>query len=222
MRKYGFTIAELVISVTLIFIIMSASVPILLNKAKVSTPKAKKSNILICSCRDGEHNDTPDANGNIYCEFNFDTTGRFEFHSAQLVGGGSYSSDVRGGSAGEAIKVYFPTLSGKYRIVLGRGGNLDNVNGGNTAIYKVNEITDDDGTKRDAYQLVAYAKGGMYPGKVPPSEYENINADGEMPQYSEAEIDFDPLRVVDYTSVCGKGGARGSNPGNTGEVIIRW
>lgn len=202
MRKSAFTIAEFVICIMIMFIIMGATISIPFKKAKMTQSIMAKDGTQKCSCLDNPPNNE--------CKITINNpSGRNEFFTIQLLGGGAAGSAYKGGAAGEAKIVHYPTLNGEYLIKLGAGGvyGSSNINGGNTAIYKI----DDDGH----HELIEFASGGI-------GSNEKIYTD-EI--YDTTAVDYTlgekPSFGTDTETSCGKGGNAGQD-GMLGEVIIKW
>ena len=205
MYKNGFSIAEFVISITIMFVVAVAALPILMQKSKDVYEQGKGDGSWLCSC------ETEQYKKNGYCDFTFKKDSKAEFYTIQMLGGGAGGGVKRGGGAGEARVVHYPGLDGEYRIILGKGGagssssGVAPQNGGQTLIYKKNYVKQDN-TKVEKYTLVEYAKGGITGQEDAP---ENAYANGEAPAFSET------------TNHCGSGGNAGES-GKDGEVVIRW
>jgi len=210
LKRLGFTIAEFVVSISIMLIIVSATVPIVFKKQKITTHIARKSGELICSCADTSTN---------ACVFELETTGRNEFISVQMIGGGGAGGPIQGGGAGEAKITTFPTLGGTFMAVLGEGGDPNaEKNGGNTLFMQKN----DDGT----WKLIEFAKGGHYTSH---SNYdEAILASDDADNLKFALNKGKKANFNNATGFpCGSGGDGAYNgataqKGMSGEVIIKW
>ena len=212
MRKSGFTIAEFVISVTMMFVVMGAVVSIPFKKAKQTKNVQLNASDFVCSCSDNNAQ-------NGYCDFSTDnSTGRFEFFEVTLIGGGAAAGPHKGGGAGEVKRVLLPTMHGNYRIQLGAGGTTANRNGGNTALY----VKTGEGASAK-YELLEYAMGGLstneeiftdeHPAGMDPADYEVQQKTGGEPGV-----------ILSPNALCGRGGdAGGSNTdGIMGGAAISW
>ena len=213
MRKDGFSIAEFLISITIMFVIAAAALPtLLMKKAKEPVEFGKEEGKYVCSCAEGDGTDAE-------CEFTF-TKDMGEFFAIQIVGGGAGGGSHKGGGAGESKVVHYPGMDGKYLIKLGRGGNARE-NGGYTAIYR-KDYTDQKNTSSTGYTLVEFARGGIYTDEIVDEanpDKENLKK-GETPTYSEFS-EPENATLAEIKKVCGRGGNTGAE-GNAGEVVIRW
>ena len=219
MRKSGFTIAEFIICIMIMFVVMGAVVSVPFKKAKTTKRVQFQNGTRVCDCNnyDGLENNIP------YCDIKTidNPTGRNEFFTIQLVGGGAAASPEIGGDAGESKTVYYPSMNGRYRAYLGLGGEYaddlySKKNGGNTVLYKIL----DDGN----YELIEFAAGGV--GSLETIQEVELHGDrtreslavGLLPQFTSAQTG---------ALVCGAGGnAPLSNDarrnGNAGGVVISW
>lgn len=204
MLKRGFSIAEFVVSIMFMFLIIGSAISIPMKKAKQTKHNIKQDGVKICSCSNNDDR----TKG---CAFEFEPTGRFEFYTVQILGGGAAGGPNKGGAAGEAKIVHLPTMAGKYFIRLGEGGQVDsNPHGGNTVLYKVA----DDGS----YQLVEFARGGVS-GPV-----EKINEEALLDPALKSTLEKGEIATFGTdatTSACGAGG-NANTQGQAGEVIIKW
>lgn len=240
MRKTGFTIAEFMISISIMCIIAVALLPVLFKKNKEVVEIGKKSGTYICSCApkdSNEHKEYLPVNDRT-CKISFEAQVQKEFFSIKLIGGGAggpqalnseFSSSeygIIGGGAGEYKEVHIPSMLGdEYEIKLGAGGTAGQ-NGGTTAIYRILE----DGSKK----LIAYAKGGIVANDVYKKGFnldEQGNKIGGEALDSNENIPISEVKArgrhpglhgetIDNT-ICGKGGNL-DEAGKTGEVIIEW
>ncbi len=194
MKRGGFTIIELVVSIAIMFIVIVAALPIFFKKATKTTDPVKQGGLFVCSCVNH-----PDG----VCVFKPENAYKQEFYTIQVLGGGAgggTSSNKKGGGAGEARTVFYPFLPSEnteYRIVLGEGG-VAGKNGGQTTIYKV---TGSDST------VLEYARGGI-----------TTNEDAEM---QDGIMQTSGATAAFNENGCGKGGDA-TMAGTMGEVIIRW
>ena len=162
MRKSGFTIAEFIICLMIMFIIMGSVVTIPFKKAKLTQNVQLRSGEIIWDCNTTAPDLKTGTSGGgqyAYCEFTIDNpTGKDEFFTVQLVGGGAAASTEIGGRPGEEKEIIYPSMTGKYRIYLGIGGEYHNNsitvprNGGATVLYKVLES--------GSLELMDFAAGG--------------------------------------------------------------
>ena len=235
LRKDAFTAVEFIICLTFMMLIFGSMVSLTFKKAKQTMPTQKQVNMAICSC-------VPDRNIKCTCtgrnctlEKIENVGGRHEFFTIQILGGGAAGSTQRGGQSGEGKIIHYPALDGEFHVQLGEGGKFgtSNVNGGTTAIYKINK--NDKGT--EAYELLEFALGGVGSNELIHSG--DIRAD----QASEPAAYEEELRNIqrgkapafasgESLSSCGAGGdARAYVPlagetidlnGKDGEVIIKW
>lgn len=197
LQRGGFTIIELVISVTIMFIVIVAAFPILFKKATTTTEIPKSGGSFVCSCINS-------TNGE--CTFVPDDAFRQEFYTIQLVGGGAgggLGSGKKGGGAGDGKDVYYPSLpvdkdkNTQYKIKLGEGGDAGK-NGGQTTFYRV---------EGSNIEVLEYAKGGITTNENAEEVDGILETSGQYSKYSE--------------NGCGRGGDAMSG-GTMGEVIIRW
>ena len=175
-------------------------------------------NEIVCSCSDEEV-----RRNNYVCEIQIENpAGRHEFYTIQLLGGGAAGSTCRGGAAGEAKIITYPSLeTGTYYIKLGAGGTSTRYNGGSTILYKKDETT-------NRLEVVEFARGGMAEVNNPPCNYEE-----ELEAYSTPALRAEAEEKIKkgeaptfgagqtFDSRCGAGGDFGQS-GNYGEVIIKW
>lgn len=232
MRKIGFTIAEFTISIAIMFLVIASCVPILFKKDAISKQAAKQYGKAVCSCRD-EESVRRSGDGYRYCVLDFDKTGKDEFYTIKLIGGGSAGSTKKGGKSGQYKMFHLPAMPGRYVALLGRGGSLapaiNRPNGGTTAIYQeycVDSATNlsvdcSDTYAKKHYRLIDYALGGVYPGN-------NLN-DAELvdPDIIHGEEAPASETLTAGMGSCGKGGEGGApdllaTNGTDGEVIIEW
>ena len=206
LRRSGFTIAEFVISLMVMFIIMGSVITVTFKKAKQTINKYLAEGYEVCDC----------TSGTDYCLITIDNnSGRNEFYTIQILGGGAAGSAEKGGAAGETKIVHYPTLNGQYYIKLGAGGEYggENINGGNTAIYKVLE--------NGKFELLEFAMGGVGSkekidiASLPPGVSASDLAKGEQPNFEASSADEVSMMQ------CGAGGDAGRN-GTMGGVIIKW
>lgn len=205
MERKAFTIVEFVVCLMIIVMVMGAAITVPFKMKKETKQSLnKKDGIEKCSC-----SDTP-ANNECIIEIQNDT-GRYEFFTVQILGAGAAGSANKGGDAGEAKVLYYPMLTGKFLVKLGQGGiyGTNNINGGNTIIYKENDLGE--------YEIFEYALGGSGHNEdiVEDELYDESQKDslklGKAPAFGTGDI----------TTSCGAGGDFGQN-GKDGEVIIRW
>ena len=224
MRKDGFSIAEFLISITIMFVIAAAALPTLLIKKSKELPEyGKKAGEFVCSCSNKKTIDDE-----YTCRITL-SKDMGEFYSIQIVGGGA-GGDKKGGGAGESKVIHYPGMDGEYIIKLGLGG-IKGKNGGHTAIYKINDRNQDN-VQSTTYTLVEFARGGITTNEKIPEELNPANPQdaeeikklqtGEAPGYSEySEEDIKEKKELKDKKVCGRGGDACA-AGNAGEVIIRW
>ena len=143
MRSRGFSIAEFVISITILLIVSVAVLPMLLKKGKMPTEYGKKDGFYNCSCKADNSAKT--------CTFKTAEQPNIkEFVTINMVGGGAGGSSAahgKGGAAGEVRTVHYPAMKGVFEIELGIGG-AKGKNGGDT-ILKFND------------EIIEVAKGGV-------------------------------------------------------------
>ncbi len=195
MRRAGFTIIELVISITVMFIVIVSAFPILFKKATTTTEVTKKDGVFVCSCLDSVNGECTFVPENQYTQ---------EFYTIQLLGGGAgggVGTNKKGGSAGEGKVIYYPSLpvdgNTVYKIKLGEGGEAGK-NGGQTTFYKVTNGN---------VEIIDFARGGI-----------TTNEDAEI---IDGIYDVTGETSVYGENGCGRGGD-GMQAGTMGEVIIRW
>lgn len=242
MRKTGFTIAEFMISISIMCIIAVALLPILFKKNKEVIEVGKKSGSVICSCDPKGSQEYLTVTDRV-CEVSLQAQAQKEFFSIKLIGGGAggpaalnnafNGSDygIIGGGAGEYKEVHIPSMvGGTYRIVLGAGGTVGQ-NGGTTALYR--KLFDEDGN--DAGELlIAYARGGIVANDVYKKIYdEDENGNKKTTESLDANegiaVSIVKARgrhpglhgATANNTICGKGGNQNQD-GNIGEVIIEW
>ena len=206
LRKSGFTIAEFIISLMIMFVIMGSVVTLAFKKAKQTINKYLEEGYEVCDC----------TSGTDYCIITIDNqTGRNEFFTIQILGGGAAGSAEKGGAAGETKIVHYPALNGQYYVKLGAGGQFgsENINGGNTAIYKILD--------NGKFELLEFATGGV-------GSNEKIDSSTLPPDVTEEELkigekpNFDSSQATGSTLLqCGAGGNAGAN-GVMGGVLIKW
>ena len=73
-----------------------------------------------------------------------------EFYTVELIGGGAGGTTNARGGAGESKAVYYPSLRGTYKIVLGAGGEAEN-NGKPTIFYITNLPISGASTRRQSF-----------------------------------------------------------------------
>lgn len=155
MRSRGFSIAEFVISITILLMVSVAVLPVLLKKGKMPTEQGKRDGIFNCSCIN---------NSKMTCEFDTRATeNKKEFVTIEMVGGGAGGSETpngKGGAAGETRIVHYPAMNGVFTIELGIGGEKGK-NGGDTILKFNNEI-------------IEIARGGVSNNEVAASDDEKI------------------------------------------------
>jgi len=190
--------------IMIIVLVMGASISIPFKKNKLTKPTPTKTGLATCSCSDSPLNNE--------CILTIDNpNGRNEFFTVQILGAGAAGSSEKGGAAGEAKSIVYPTLNGQFLVKLGKGGVYGgtNANGGHTILYK---ITDD-----GKYEILEFAKGGTaHNEKLHTSELHDDSlaareTEGKRPDFGTGNI----------ATSCGAGGNAGQN-GKDGEVIIRW
>ena len=212
LTKRGFTIAEFIVSIMFMFLIIGAAVSIPMKKAKETKHNKKQDGVKMCSCNSDENKTSIDT-----CILEFEPSGRFEFYTVQILGGGAAGSspssgDGKGGVAGEAKIIHYPTLAGRYVVKLGAGGVVGSAypHGGNTVIYKI--------TDGGQYELVEFARGGV----SGPQEKINTTALSDTSLIDELKKgEIATFGADATTTACGAGGDAGKN-GQMGEVIIKW
>ena len=194
LKKSGFTIIELIISITIMFVVIIAAFPILFKKAKTTVDTPKRGGKFVCSC----------LTGSGECTFRPENQYTQEFYTVQILGGGAgggTGANKKGGGAGEGKVVYYPSMPIEegtyYKIKLGEGAEAGK-NGGQTTIYKVNGSN---------VEVLDYAKGGVTTNENAEEIDGILNTSGEVSNYDE--------------NGCGRGGDA-MQSGTTGEVIIRW
>ena len=213
LTKRGFTIAEFIVSIMFMFLIIGAAVSIPMKKAKETKHNIKQDGIKACSCNtvDNKIGSLSDT-----CEFEFETTGRFEFYTVQILGGGAAGGAEKGGAAGEAKIIHYPTMGGKYLVKLGAGGiaNSSTPHGGNTVIYKLNDSGE--------YELFEFARGGVS-GSREKIDTTILSDPAIADELKKGEIATFANKQDSATgsSVCGVGGDANKN-GQMGEVVIKW
>lgn len=195
LRKSGFTIIELVMSITIMFIVIVSAFPILFKKSTTNKDVVKKDGVFVCSCLTSVNGECTFKPNNQYTQ---------EFYTIQILGGGGgggVDSSKKGGSAGEGKVVYYPSLpldnNAEYKIVLGEGGAAGK-NGGQTTIYKSSDL---------GIEVLDYARGGITTNENAEEIDGILDTGGETSTYSE--------------NGCGRGGDA-MQSGTMGEVIIRW
>ena len=232
--KRAFTIAEFILCLVIMFMIMASCITIPFKKKRQTNFALGFHDSIVCSCAD------PEVAQNEYeCRFEIKKhTGRYEFHTIQLLGGGAAGGTEKGGAAGEAKIIHYPTMEGEYIIKLGKGGEFEsgNLNGGATALYKVVKLNPKDPPEPDPatgivppsaterYELVEFALGGM-------GANEKIDEAAEIIETDPDKIDeaLDKLKLGEVpnfgtenaASICGTGG-NVEEDGQYGEAIIRW
>ena len=203
--KKAFTIIEFVICTSMMFLIMGAAISIPFKKSKQTNYVQSNHDEIICSCTDGSQ-----------CRITIENpSGRNEFYTLQLIGGGAAGSSQKGGAAGEAKIVHYPSLpEGDYIIQLGEGGRYDggNINGGTTAIYRVTDTGN---------ELLEFALGGRGSNEIiHQSEISDDNRENTIrAQLQQGELPSFGAQATN--SSCGAGGNSTAN-GNRGVVIIKW
>ena len=211
MRKSGFTIAEFIICIMIMFVVMGSVITIPLKKAKTTKHIQFKNGEFVCDCNNTTNSWTLDGESFTHCDFPIDNpSGQSEFFTIQLVGGGAAGSDEIGGDAGESKIVHYPSMNGNYRIVLGVGGEFGSfyINGGNTVLYKQNDSGN--------WELVEFASGGV-------GSQETIQ-DHELSEGVTRDDMKNGLRPdfgIAGALACGAGG-NAQQPGIMGGAIIRW
>ncbi|MBQ8635839.1 prepilin-type N-terminal cleavage/methylation domain-containing protein [bacterium] len=193
MRKSGFTLAEFIISITVMLIVMAAVFPVMFNKVKAGEKPVRFDGEKVCSCQ----------NNSNCSEFELDEKGRHEFVTVQLIGGGGGGGTAAGGtavggSAGEVKIINYPFLKGTFKVVLGNGGAV-NDNGGTTALYRKTTVNG-----AEAWELLASARGGI-----------------SNKELAEKSINTSLGEDTPSKFGCGKGG-NGGAAGAMGEVVISW
>ena len=192
LRKSGFTLAEFMISITAMLIVMAAALPITFNKVKQDQKFVRNDGELYYNC----------TQTSLEKEFTLNSDSRREFVEILLVGGGAGGSNGKGGGAGEGKVVYYPALTGTFKIVLGAGGTSGK-DGGNTALYKK--------LSNENWELIEFARGGIASNDL------NNSSEGEDPAFAGEII----KNGIAEKSQCGKGGT-GSGSGKAGEARISW
>ena len=84
LTKRGFTIAEFIVSIMFMFLIIGAAVSIPMKKAKETKHNKKQDGVKMCSCNSDENKTSIDT-----CILEFEPSGRFEFYTVQILGGGA-------------------------------------------------------------------------------------------------------------------------------------
>lgn len=228
LRERGFTIAEFIICLMIMFIIMGTVVTIPFKKSKITKKIQFQNGEVICDCNSPA---SDLKSGNVsgmkysYCEFEIDNpTGKTEFYTVRLVGGGAAASNEIGGNAGEGKEMIYPALTGKYRIYLGMGGeyNASDINtprnGGSTILYKVL----DDGT----LELMDFALGGSASMETIQEEELSGGATLETLALGKAPS-FNIRNDMTGMKACGAGGnapsySASGHDGNIGGAMISW
>ena len=218
--KKAFTIAEFILCLVIMSTVLVGMLTVSFKKSKMTATVQRTHNEIVCSCSDEEV-----IRNDYVCEIQIENpTGRHEFYTIQLLGGGAAGSTCRGGAAGEAKIITYPSLeTGTYYIKLGAGGTSARYNGGSTVLYKKDE--------NNRLRVVEFARGGMAEINNAPCVYEELEAYSDASLRAEAEEKIKKGEAPTFgagqtfDSNCGAGGdyqASGNQSGNYGEVIIKW
>ena len=225
MRKSGFSIIELLITLTAMMILMAATTSVVYQKTKTDRKYPNR----IDGWQTFQCQDT--ALVDPFYDFTINEEDRADFVAITLVGGGAgggASSQHKGGAAGEVVEFTIPYMEGVYRAVLGAAGSVGQ-NGGATALYycptkqpNVNygTVTDAGGNSRmtcsshgvyGGWVLLKSARGGMAN-----NELAGLDEDGvtRLVAHLKGERTSDENR-------CGYGGDA-NQPGTKGAVYISW
>ncbi len=197
MRKSGFSIVELLLSLMIMFLVAASVVPILFKKNKKTLPVRKQSKSVVFSCHKG--GDTfifkpVDDDGKVLYD-----PERDEFFTVTLIGGGAGAGKAgKAGQPGEVKQIILPSMPGEYKITLGKGG----AKGENGYITKLERIT------KEKNILIEYARGGVV---------SNVAPEGDEDKTQTPDISNISILDEDTTgkAVCG-------SSGTMGEVIIEW
>lgn len=198
LRKSGFTLAEFMISITAMLVVMAAALPITFNKVKTDRKNiARIDGQYYFSCNG---TNIKNCSGNS-CVFEILPKEKIEFAHIRLVGGGGAGgvgcpggAVCRGGTSGEVKNIVLPYMQGKYKIVLGSGGDSPGKNGEPTALYRILGSSE---------ELIASAAGGI--------------STNEAILYDE-----DKNGEVTETGCGNGGGANNGGKGTKGGVEITW
>lgn len=188
--KKAFTIVELVATMIILMVIMGSVVQIAFKKQKTPSNKVNDTNRKVFNsqeCPSGEALwtvENPEAN---------------EFYTVELIGGGAGGTTNARGGAGESKAVYYPSLRGTYKIVLGAGGEAEN-NGKPTIFYRCKN------GESDCTEILDYALGGIATNE------ESLDENWHVPNLRD---DLNPSDVSGY-------GGENYSKGQMGEVIVRW